>query len=51
MLATFSRSVTLVEGRMLLEYPARQIVWRIVAWVTAGLSAPGVQLASGRLNG
>jgi hypothetical protein len=51
MLASFSGSVTLVEGRMLLEYPRRQIVLWIVAWRTAGFNAPGVQRESGVLNG
>jgi hypothetical protein len=51
MLASFSRPVTLVDGRMLVEYPLRQIVRWIVAWVTAGFSAPGVQCKSGILNG
>ena len=51
MLASFSGPVTLVDGRMLQEYPLRQIVVWIVAWVTAGFNAPGVQCRSGMLNG
>ncbi len=34
-------------GRILDEYPGAQIVESIVDGVTAGLSAPGVQLGSG----
>lgn len=47
MLAIFSRSVTLAGGRTAALHPRTQIVWSIVAWVTAGLSAPGVQCGSG----
>src|SRR5579875_584465 len=50
MLACFSGSVTLSGGRTVSVHPARQIVWPIVAGVTAGLSAPGVQRGSGREN-
>ncbi|MGH2909249.1 MAG: hypothetical protein ACRDK8_08140 [Solirubrobacteraceae bacterium] len=47
MLAYFSGSVTDSGGRTLSDHPDRQIVRRIVDWVTAGLSAPGVQRGSG----
>jgi hypothetical protein len=46
MLASFSGSVTLVDGRTLSEYPERQMVAPMVAWVTAGFSAPGVHRGS-----
>src|SRR5579884_1221221 len=48
MLATFSCSVMLSGGRTVAVQPSTQIVLSIVAWVTAGLSAPGVQVGSGR---
>ena len=48
MLAAFSCSVTLSGGRTVDVQPSTQIVRSIVAWVTAGLSAPGVQVGSGR---
>jgi hypothetical protein len=48
MLARFSGSVMLSGGRTPAVQPARQIVLPIVAWVTAGLAAPGVHLGSGR---
>src|SRR5579875_123703 len=48
MLAAFSRSLMLSGGRTLAVHPARQIVLSIVAWVTAGFNAPGVQAGSGR---
>jgi hypothetical protein len=47
MLATFSFSVTLWDGRTDALYPLTQIVRPMVAWVTAGLSAPGVHRGSG----
>jgi hypothetical protein len=48
MLAAFSRSVTLAGGRTVLVQPDWQMVWPIVAGMTAGFSAPGVQRGSGR---
>jgi hypothetical protein len=48
MLATFSRSLTLSAGRTVDVQPRLQIVSAIVAWVTFGFSAPGVQRGSGR---
>jgi len=48
MLAAFSCSVMLSGGRTVAVQPSTQIVRSIVAWVTAGLSAPGVQLGFGR---
>src|SRR6516165_1377254 len=48
MLAAFSCSVMLSGGRTVSVQPSAQIVWLIVASVTAGLSAPGVQAGSGR---
>jgi len=50
MLAYFSGSVIDSEGLTLPVHPDRQIVRPIVAWVTAGLSAPGVQRGSGSEN-
>jgi hypothetical protein len=47
MLASFSGSVILDDGRMLVVYPETQIVWPMVACVTAGFNAPGVHAASG----
>jgi hypothetical protein len=47
MLAAFSCSVTLSGGRTVSVQPLTQIVLSIVAWVTAGFSAPGVQEGSG----
>ena len=47
MLARFSGSVIDSDGRTIDVQPRRQIVAPIVVWVTAGLSAPGVQWASG----
>jgi hypothetical protein len=38
-------------GRTLLVQPGRQMVWSMVAWVTVGLSAPGVHRGSGRESG
>jgi hypothetical protein len=37
------RSESEVEGRTAAVNPDVQIVWLMVAWVTAGFSAPGVQ--------
>jgi hypothetical protein len=48
MLASFSGSVTDSGGRTVAVQPERQIVEPIVAWVTAGLTAPGVHRGSGR---
>jgi len=48
MLANFSGSVMLSGGRTVSVQPSTQIVRSIVAGVTAGLSAPGVQAGSGR---
>jgi hypothetical protein len=48
MLESFSGSVTDTGGRTVRVHPPRQIVAPIVVCVTAGLSAPGVQRASGR---
>ena len=48
MLAAFSGSVMLSGGRTVAVQPSTQIVRSIVAWVTAGLRAPGVQVGSGR---
>jgi hypothetical protein len=48
MLASFSCSVMLSGGRTVAVQPSTQIVWPIVAWVTAGFRAPGVQVGSGR---
>ena len=48
MLAVFSCSVMLSGGRTVDVQPRTQIVRSIVVWVTAGLSAPGVQAGSGR---
>jgi hypothetical protein len=48
MLAAFSCSVMLSGGRTVSVQPSTQIVRSIVAWVTAGLSAPGAQVASAR---
>lgn len=42
----FSGSVIDTAGRIDTEYPATQIVDPIVAWVTAGLLAPGVHPGS-----
>ena len=47
MLASFSGSVIRSGGRTRFVQPLTQIVRPIVAWVTAGLSAPGVQRGSG----
>lgn len=47
MLARFSDSVTLSGGRTVAVQPLTQIVWSIVACVTAGLIAPGVHEGSG----
>jgi hypothetical protein len=47
MLAAFSCSVTLSGGRTVSVQPLTQIVLSIVAWVTAGFSAPGVHEGSG----
>jgi hypothetical protein len=48
MLAAFSCSVMLSGGRTLPVQPLAQIVRAMVACVTAGFSAPGVQPGSGR---
>jgi hypothetical protein len=48
MLASFSGSVTDTGGRTVDVQPARQMVEPIVACVTAGFTAPGVQRGSGR---
>jgi hypothetical protein len=48
MLATFSASVMDSGGRTVDVQPGTQIVRSIVACVTLGLSAPGVQRGSGR---
>src|SRR5581483_1219667 len=50
MLSRFSASVTRSGGRKVAVHPDLQIVRPIVAGVTAGFSAPGVQLGSGRVN-
>ncbi len=47
MLAPFSASVTLSGERTVAVQPLTQIVGPIVACVTAGLMAPGVQEGSG----
>jgi hypothetical protein len=47
MLLSFSCSVTLSEGRTVSVQPETQIVLLIVAGVTAGFRAPGVQEGSG----
>jgi hypothetical protein len=47
MLANFSGSVTLSEGRTVDVHPLLQIVSSIVDCVTAGFNAPGVHLGSG----
>jgi hypothetical protein len=47
MLACFSGSVMLSDGRTVAVHPLTQIVWSIVACVTAGLIAPGVHAWSG----
>ena len=47
MLASFSGSVTLVDGRTVSVQPLIQIVSLIVARVTAGFNAPGVHFESG----
>jgi hypothetical protein len=47
MLASFSGSVTLVDGRTVDVHPLLQIVWSMVSCVTAGFNAPGVHFASG----
>jgi hypothetical protein len=46
MLASFSRSVTLSDRRTVSVQPLTQIVFSIVACVTTGFSAPGVQVGS-----
>jgi hypothetical protein len=48
MLAAFSRSVMLSGGRTVEVQLGLQIVRAMVAWVTRGFSAPGVQWGSGR---
>jgi hypothetical protein len=48
MLAAFSVSVMRSGGRTVAVQPRLQIVRPIVACVTRGLSAPGVQRESGR---
>ena len=48
MLASFSRLVIDALGRTVAVHPGRQIVERMLACVTAGLTAPGVQRGSGR---
>lgn len=47
MLSSFSRSLTCSGGRTVSVHPVRQIVPAIVACVTTGLRAPGVQRGSG----
>jgi hypothetical protein len=47
MLARFSRAVTLCDGRTVLVQPLTQIVRLMLACVTDGFSAPGVQFGSG----
>src|SRR5690349_16084226 len=47
MLPSFSRSVMLSGGRTVFVQPGTQIVRPIVACVTLGLTAPGVQCGSG----
>jgi hypothetical protein len=47
MLASFSGSVIDARGRTVEVHPLWQIVDPIVACVTAGFSAPGVQRGSG----
>jgi hypothetical protein len=51
MLASFSGSVTLVDGRWVAVQPWTQIVLPMVDCVTALFTAPGVQRRSERLNG
>lgn len=46
--ACFSGSVMLSRGRTVAVHPLLQIVLELVAWVTCGFSAPGVQCGSGR---
>jgi hypothetical protein len=48
MLAVFSGSVLLSGGRTVAVQPSTQIVRPVVVCVTAGLSALGVQVGSGR---
>ncbi len=48
MLANFSGSVIVSEGRTVSVHPSTQIVRWIVACLTAGFKAPGVQAGSGR---
>jgi len=43
--------VMLSGGRMLVVYPGEQIVDEMLAWVTCGLIAPGVQRGSGSGSG
>jgi hypothetical protein len=50
MLARFSAPVMLAGGRTVAVQPDRQIVVRIVAWLTDGLRRPGVQWPSGSAN-
>ena len=47
MLPSFSRSVMLSGGRTVFVHPGTQIVRPIVACVTLGFTAPGVQCGSG----
>ncbi|MDH6129298.1 hypothetical protein P3T39_006287 [Kitasatospora sp. GP82] len=47
-LADFSLPVMFTGGRIVEVYPpGLQIVSLMLAWVTAGLTAPGVQVGSG----
>jgi len=48
MLASFSGSVIDTGGRTVEVQPGLQIVEPMLAWVTAGFNAPGVQRESGR---
>jgi len=50
MLAYFSGSVIASGGRTVDVQPARQMVEPMLAWVTAGLTAPGVHRGSGRAS-
>jgi hypothetical protein len=48
MLARFSLAVIEAGGRTVAVQPPRQIVLAMLACVTSGLTAPGVQRASAR---
>jgi hypothetical protein len=51
MLASFSGSVTLVDGRTVDVQPLAQIVWSMVSCLTAGFNAPRVHFGSGSASG